>query len=336
VLPQGQPLVHATDDLSLSTLLATSGSREHLLRYLKTGITDGVSGVMPKTLTEKTTATLGEYIVKTGPLRYPGLAINEYLCLEVARRANLTVPASELSRDGQVIAVRRFDRPESREWLAVEDFCALKGLDPVSKYSGSLEDLAKLLLIYVRGERQGENAVKLYTLLLLNYAVRNADAHLKNFALTYTSPNDVALAPVYDIVTVTAYPEHVGDIPGLTLAGKKVWRAGKFLRQYGAGRLSLTSAQMTHCIEAVQTAITDTAPQVRELADANPEFREIGKRMLSEWEQGALDITPAVTAKSRVAETLKSSVGLSGTRKPRKVKKAVYRDPDRRFSHKTR
>lgn len=336
VLPQGQPLVHATDDLSLSTLLATSGSREHLLHYLKTGITDGVSGVMPKTLTEKTTATLGEYIVKTGPPRYPGLAINEYLCLEVARRANLTVPASELSRDGQVIAVRRFDRPESGEWLAVEDFCALKGLDPVSKYSGSLEDLAKLLLIYVRGERQGENAVKLYTLLLLNYAVRNADAHLKNFALTYTSPHDVALAPVYDIVTVTAYPEHVDDIPGLTLAGKKVWRAGKFLRQYGAGRLSLTSAQMTHCIEAVQTAITDTAPQVRELADANPEFREIGKHMLTEWEQGALDITPSVTAKSRVAETLKRSVGLSDTRKPRKVKKAVYRNPDRRFSHKSR
>jgi serine/threonine-protein kinase HipA len=336
VLPQGQPLTHATDDLSLSRLLATSGSREHLLRYLKTGITDGVSGVMPKTLTEKTTAALGEYIVKTGPTRYPGLEINEYLCLEVARRANLTVPASELSRDGQIIAVRRFDRPESGEWLAVEDFCALKGLDPASKYSGSLEDLAKLLLTYVRGERQGENAVKLYTLLLLNYAVRNADAHLKNFALTYTSPVDVALAPVYDIVTVTAYPEHVGDIPGLTLAGKKVWRAGKFLRQYGAGRLSLTSTQMTHCVEAVQTAITDTAPQVREYADAYPDFREIGKRMLTEWERGALDITPAVTAKSRVGETLKRSVGLSDTRKPRKVKKTVYRNPDRRFSHKTR
>src|SRR6202020_225727 len=106
------------------------------------------------------------------------------------------------------------------------------------------------------------------------YALRNADAHLKNFAVTYTSPQDVALAPVYDIVTVTAYPEHADDTPGLTLAGKKVWRAGKFLHQFGAGRLSLTAAQMDHCIEAVQSAITETAPQVRELADAYPEFRE--------------------------------------------------------------
>ena len=123
----------------------------------------------------------------------------------------------------------------------------------------------------------------------------------EHFAVTYTSPQDVALAPVYDIVTVTAYPEQVDDIPGLTIAGKKVWPAGKLLRQYGAGRLSLNAAQMNHCIESVQTAITETAPHVRELADAYPEFREIGKRMLTEWEQGTLDITPTVTAKSRRA-----------------------------------
>jgi serine/threonine-protein kinase HipA len=55
---------------------------------------------------------------------------------------------------------------------------------------------------------------------------------------------------------------------------------------------------MNHSIDAVQTAITETAPQVRELADAYPEFREIGKRMLTEWEQGALDITPNVTTTS--------------------------------------
>ena len=235
VLPHGQPLTHATDALSLSTLLATSGSREHVLRYLKAGIADGVSGVMPKTLKARATAVLGEYIVKTGPASYPGLAVNEYLCLEVARRAGLRVPTAELSRDGQVLVVRRFDRPVSGEWLAVEDFCALKGLDPVSKYSGSLEDLAKILLTYV-GERQGENALELYTLLLLNCAVRNADAHLKNFALTYTSIFDVALSPVYDVVTVTVYPQHADDIPGLTIAGKKVWRAGKLLCQLGHGR----------------------------------------------------------------------------------------------------
>jgi len=170
--------------------------------------------------------------------------------------------------------------------------------------------LAKLLLIYVRGERQGENAAKLYTLLLLNYAVRNADAHLKNFAVTYTSPQDVALAPVYDIVTVTAYPEHVDDIPGLTIAGKKVWPAGKLFRQYGAGRLSLTAALMSFA---------------RSASACSPSGNK------------ALDITPAVTAKSRAGQTLKQSVGLSDAGKPRKFKKkAVYRNPDGPLSHKSR
>ena len=147
---------------------------------------------------------------------------------------------------------------------------------------------------------------------------------------------DVALAPVYDIVTVTAYPEHVDDIPGLTIAGKKVWPAGKLLRRCGAGRLSLTAAQMNRCIETIQSAVSDTAPQVRELADAYPEFREIGKRMLTEWEQGALDITPTVTAKSRAGDTLKQSVALSAAGNPRKVKKKVVYRADGPFSRKSR
>jgi serine/threonine-protein kinase HipA len=94
---------------------------------------------------------------------------------------------------------------------------------------------------------------------------------------------------------------------------------------------------MNHCNDAVQTAITETAPNMRELADVYPEFREIGKRMLNEWEQGALDITPTVTARSRAGEALKQSVGFSDAGKPPKVKtKAVYRNPDGPLSHKSR
>jgi serine/threonine-protein kinase HipA len=336
VLPQGQPLEAVADELTMSSLLATAGSRDHLLRYLEAGITEGVSGVMPKALTTKATAVLGEHIVKTGPANLPGLAINEYLCLEVARRARLRVPAAQLSDDGQVLAVRRFDRNEDGEWIGVEDFCALKGLDPVSKYKGSLEDLAKLLSTYVPQSLLGESALELYKLFLVNYAVRNADAHLKNYALTYTSAADVALAPVYDVVTVTAYSDYQNDIPALTLAGKKVWRIGKLLHQFGAVRLSLTAPQMVAGVEEVRTAIAETAPAVREHTDRYPEFREIGKRMLTEWEKGALDITPTVTPKARAGEQLRVSVGLSAEADRPKIKKVTYRNPDGAFSHKAR
>lgn len=141
---------------------------------------------------------------------------------------------------------------------------------------------------HVRGAR-GKSALELYKLLLVNYALRNPDAHLKNYALTYTSAADVALAPVYDVITVTAYSDYQDDIPGLTLGGKKVWRIGKLLHQFGAVRLSLTAPQMAACVEEVTTAIAETAPAVREYTDTYPEFREIGKRMLTEWGKGALD-----------------------------------------------
>jgi serine/threonine-protein kinase HipA len=336
VLPRGQPLEAVASELTMSTLLATAGSRAHLLRYLQAGITEGISGVMPKTLTTKATAVVGEYIVKTGPENLPGLAINEYLCLEVARRSRLRVPAAQLSDDGQVLAVRRFDRREDGQWIGVEDFCALKGLDPVSKYKGSLEDLAKLISIYVSPNMLGKSALELYKLFLVNYALRNADAHLKNYALTYTSAADVALAPVYDVVTVTAYSEYQDDIPGLTLAGKKVWRIGKLLHQFGAVRLSLTAPQMAACVDEVTTAIAETAPSVREHTDTYPEFREIGKRMLTEWERGALDITPTVTPKARAGEQLRKSVGLSAEADKPRVKKTSYRNPDGALSHKAR
>jgi len=340
VLPKGQGLEAIRNDLQMSSLLASPGSREHLLRYLEAGIAEGVSGVMPKRLATKATAIVGEYIVKTGPAHLPGLAINEFLCLEVARKARLRVPQATLSQDGEVLAVRRFDRRETGEWIGVEDFCALKGLDPVSKYRGSLEDLAKLMSVYVPQSLHAESAVQLFKLLLVNYALRNADAHLKNYAVTYTSASDVALAPVYDLVTVTAYPDFQNEIPGLTLAGKKVWRIGKLLHQFGAVRLSLTASQMAACVDEVSIAVAETAPAVRHHAVAYPEFREIGKRMLNEWERGALDIAPNVTAKARVGERLRVSVGLSDetpvSKKKSRKKKNPYRNPDGAFSHKAR
>ena len=65
---------------------------------------------------------------------------------------------------------------------------------------------------------------------------------------------------------------------------------------------------MAACVAEVTTAIAETAPAVREHTDTYPEFREIGKRMLTEWEKGALNITPTVTPKARAGQQLRASV----------------------------
>ncbi len=62
----------------------------------------------------------------------------------------------------------------------------------------------------------------LFRLFVLNCAVRNGDAHLKNFGVVYDDTrSDARLAPVYDIVTTSAYLPK--DQMALTLNGTPAW-----------------------------------------------------------------------------------------------------------------
>lgn len=340
VVPRGASFDTPKSNIDMASLLASTDSRENLLRALEEGLTEGVSGVMPKTLAkpdQRATTWTDEFILKTGPLDLPGLAINEYLCLEVARHAGLDVPDTFLSDDGQVLAIRRFDLRDDGSRVAVEDFCALKGLDPVNKYKGTLEDLAKLSAHYVSAPFRRDSARRLFVLLLVNYALRNADAHLKNFAVTYTSGDDVKLAPVYDIVTVTAYPRFDTDIPALPLAGKRVWASGKLLAQYGGARLNLSTREMSAGIEQVGEAVHRVLPQVAEYADRYPAFREIAKRMLKAWAVGLEDIRPDARPARSAPAPLREQSGLSDERvTKRKKKDNPYANPDGAFGYKSR
>jgi len=344
VVPRGASLESAASNIDMANLLASVGARNNLLRHLEAGMTEGVSGVMPKTLAkpdDKATAWTDEFILKTGPEDLPGLSINEYLCLEVARHAGLDVPETQLSEDGEVLAIRRFDRLKDGSRVAIEDFCALKGLDPVNKYKGTVEGLAKLSADYISLPFRKESARRLFTLLLVNYAVRNADAHLKNFAVMYTSPEDVRLAPVYDIVTVPAYSQFSTDIPSLPLIGKRVWASGKLLRQYGGARLSLSSADMAACVAQVTDAVRRVVPMVSEYANRYPEFRQIAKRMLNVWAQGLEDIKPDAKpgklAPASAPTPLREQAGLSDEAGlAKRIKANPYVNPDGPFGHKSR
>jgi serine/threonine-protein kinase HipA len=339
-IPHGTPLETAGSDFDMAALLASPDSRGNLLKHLEAGITEGVSGVMPKTLAsgdEKATVWTDEFILKTGPSDLPGLSINEYLCLEVARNTDLDVPETRLSDDGHVLAIRRFDLNEDGTRLGVEDFCALKGFDPVRKYQGTVEDLAKLCNQYLGVDYRKDSKRKLFLLLLLNYALRNADAHMKNYALTFTNERDARLSPVYDIVTVTAYPRYQDDTPALPLKGRKVWCSGKALFEYGGARLSLSPTDMNAALEQIVSAVQTVLPLVSSYADRYPEFREIGKRMLDAWAQGLEDIKPDAKPRKSVPAPLRNQAGLSDARSEvRRKTHNPYADPDGPFGHKSR
>ncbi|MCC8392181.1 type II toxin-antitoxin system HipA family toxin [Paraburkholderia sp. MMS20-SJTR3] len=340
VVPRGATPAAAASQTNMADLLASTDSRENLLRLLEAGVTEGVSGVMPKALLQsfdRATTWTDEFILKTGFDDLPGLAINEYLCLEVARHAGLEVPDARLSGDGQVVAVRRFDRMADGRKLAMEDYCALKGLDPVDKYKGTLEILETLTKAYVPREQLKDNARRLFTLLLLNYAIHNQDAHLKNFALVYTGRDDVRLAPVYDVLSGTAYRQYATALPALPLKGKRVWASGALLQTYGGARLGLSKTDMNDAVERVTSAIHRVTPMVSELADQYPDFREVAKRMLDAWASGLNDIKPDSRPGKYQPAPLREQMGMSDGSPDRARKEAnPYANPDGAFSHKSR
>lgn len=214
----------------LADILSWDGSQDIFAdlvdRYI---LRAGISGVQPKVLVpeqfdplaQRFTSKTAELIIKSGRDEYPGLAINEYLCMSIAQAAGLAVPQFFLSDNGKLFVMRRFDRDEQNKAIGFEDMAALMGLAADQKYSKSYAAIAKAIRLFCAPEHLRQSLRQLFEMVALSCIVGNGDAHLKNFGLLYSEPlrRDARLAPAYDIVNTTAYiPE---DVLALSLSGNK-------------------------------------------------------------------------------------------------------------------
>ncbi|WP_460134531.1 type II toxin-antitoxin system HipA family toxin [Pseudomonas sp. S1_E04] len=214
----------------LEEILAWDGAQdlfaELVDRYI---LRAGISGVQPKVLVpekpqtseSKFTSKTNDLIIKSGRDEFPGLAINEYLCMSVARDAGLPVPPFYLSQNHKLFIMRRFDRDEQLNPLGFEDMATLMGLTAEQKYTKSYATIAKAVRVFCSPEHIRSSLDQLFDSVALSCIVGNGDAHLKNFGVLYTDPvkSDARLAPVYDIVNTTVYmPE---DSLALDLSGNK-------------------------------------------------------------------------------------------------------------------
>lgn len=174
--------------------------------YLSTGA--GISGVQPKIMVpDRATVPVPNLIVKAGSESFPGLAANEFLCLSAARQAGIETPVFDLSDDGQLLLIDRFDLDESGNRLGFEDVASLMGLcvrDTLSdrKYHGSYEQIAESLKLVGLSARE---LLRFFEQVALTVMVRNGDGHLKNFGVLYRSERDAWLSPLYDVVTTSIY-----------------------------------------------------------------------------------------------------------------------------------
>jgi serine/threonine-protein kinase HipA len=124
---------------------------------------------------------------------------------------------------------------------------------------------------------------QLADLLLLTYTLRNADCHTKNIALLYSSRESIALAPVYDMLTITVYEDYAKNPPGMPVEGRSTWMPGKALERFLQTRCSVMPAQTRERVERICEAIVHVTPKVVEAAGRYPSFHETGKRMLHAW-----------------------------------------------------
>lgn len=228
---------------------------------------------------------------------YPELAANEYFCLRAAKLAGLDVPQIDLSETGEALIVERFDlgvtADESgqgrAQYKGFEDFCVLNGVNASDKYRGSYESkLFRRITDYIAPATAHEDLLTLFKLFVLNVAVRNGDAHLKNFGLLYNRlAGDVRLAPVYDIITTTAYLP--GDGLALTLSGSTRWPSRTQLERLAAAYCELSPAQTKAAINEVCQAVTETRPAMQAYFKECPS-PDTGIAMAREWDAGLTQI----------------------------------------------
>ena len=280
------------------------------------GSGSALSGVQPKvmvsvpapvSLAGKATFSAPNVIVKTQGPRYPGLSANEWMCLTAARCAGLAVPQFDLSADGELLVLDRFDlvadgQPGGAR-LGFEDMAAIMQLrvrDRLSnrKYTGSYEDIATALRLVCTDVPQALE--QFFAQLVLGVLVRNGDAHLKNFAVLYDDhPGNqrVWLSPLFDQVTTVLYTyERPGGVEAVDRTMALKWRRGDRSGQHSGGRSYPTPAQLLDfgrdicqvynpaaVVRQVQEGMVQALALARQKPAIQPPLRDA---MAAAWEPG--------------------------------------------------
>ena len=298
VAAPGAALDEPAKPIEVAELLKGDNSEEAFSQLVRDHAKSGVSGVLPKFLDteaqkqrglgqhKKATLLTHQHIIKGSSARLPFATANEHLCMQVTARV-VESAKTELSEDGNVLLLHRFDVDENgKPFRAMEDFCALLGLRPQNKYETTWERIAKAVRTYVDGKHHYETFQKLTAMLLMTYALRNADCHSKNLALLYTSRKDARLAPAYDFFTTSVYAGYRDNPPGIGFMGKKTWLPGKTLARFITANFNISEREQKEIVERISDAVADTAPAVREMMNGLAGFRDTGKRMLAAWSEG--------------------------------------------------
>ncbi|MDB5800864.1 MAG: hypothetical protein JWL63_1803 [Rhodocyclales bacterium] len=280
---------------SVAELLSYKGAEDFFAALLERfAAHSGVSGMQPKVLVrdgdegqyERLTDKGATHIVKSfDPNDYPELAANEFFSMKAAQYAGLPIPPLQLSANRRMLVIERFDRNEDGTYLGFEDFCVLMGLRAGGRYDRSYEELAQKIKVYVSPEHHSGAMRQLFGTVVLACAIKNGDAHLKNFAILYDLPGEnVRLAPVYDMLSTAPYVPK--DVLALTLSGKKAYPSRDELVRYGRQCCGLSARQTEQILLQVATGIRQALDELRIYAEEKVDFRHAASHFQGIFEVG--------------------------------------------------
>ena len=159
---------------------------------------------------------------------------------------------------------------------------------------GSIEkDLFKRVAEF-SGNRRKANLEALFRLCVTNFAIRNGDAHLKNFALLFEDAESgpFTLSPAYDLVTTAAWIRT--DMMALNHQGSKRWPKPQAVLQLGA-RARLSRQRAREIVAEVGEGVRTVMPDMLAVFEAHGQA-VIGRSIATAWNEGlttSLGVDPA-------------------------------------------
>ncbi len=210
-------------------------------------------------------------ILKPDITDFPHSAINEHLCMELARAIRLPVAHTHFLLAGKLpcLAVERYDRLPGAPFpsrLHQEDYCQMHGLFHGCKYEDeggpSLSDCRHIT------ERASSfpSADKKLLLrwYLFNLLIGNMDGHSKNISILHRN-GEWRLAPFYDLISTTFYTQ-LSRFPAMSPLGKKVAleNISRELWRECAAHFGVRRQQPCELLDSMREKLLTALPQVVE------------------------------------------------------------------------
>lgn len=256
----------------------------------KFALRSSLSGAQPKIIVptenhdnrwKKTSLFTPSVIVKEAGHEYPGLSLNEYFCMSVARNAGLNAPQFWLSEDASRFIIERFDRDRNQDAVGFEDMTVLAGVTAARKYQGSYEGVMKITQTYCQARAALQS---MFERIALSALLKDGDAHLKNFGLVYKNPNsEISPSPIFDVVCTAIYPELDRGL-ALKMNKSRVFPTpddlALFAEKFGIER-DLSMDMIGRIEDSIDTTLEELSDDNRYVNDPNKTISKIEKTLRS-------------------------------------------------------